>query len=85
MERQIATVGADGQFVLPERMQEALGIHPGSQLELTLEDKHIVVQPVQAAAQKTSLPEALLAVRGMFSPGPSLGDDLKEWRGKDKW
>jgi len=54
MERQIATVGADGQFILPARMQEALGIHPGSQLELTLEDKHIVVQPVQPNAPKAS-------------------------------
>jgi AbrB family looped-hinge helix DNA binding protein len=80
MERQIAIVGADGQFALPARMQKALGIHPGSQLELTLEDSHIVLQPVPPANAIASLPQELLALRGMFSPGTSLEDELKEWR-----
>jgi AbrB family looped-hinge helix DNA binding protein len=77
MERRIATVGLDGQLELPADVQTALGLHPGSRLEVSVKDRQIVLQPI--------LPDRIAAVRGMFGSGPSLEDDLKEWRASDEW
>jgi AbrB family looped-hinge helix DNA binding protein len=77
MERQIATVGADGQLVLPPEIQAALGLHDGSQLEVSVAQRQIVLRPV--------IEDRIAAVRGMFGSGPSLEDDLIEWRASDGW
>jgi AbrB family looped-hinge helix DNA binding protein len=77
MERHIATVNADGQLALPPEVQAALGLHDGSQLEISLAHREIVLRPV--------IEDRIAAVRGMFKPGPSLEDDLIEWRASDGW
>jgi AbrB family looped-hinge helix DNA binding protein len=77
MERQIATLGTDGQFVLPAEAQVALGLHPGSQLEVVVSNRQILLRPL--------IEERIDAVRGMFGPGSSLEDDLIEWRASDGW
>ncbi len=85
MERQIATVGADGQFVLPPDVKEALHLEPGSSWEVTIEDSRVILHPVPAAKPEDILPASLLALRGMFAGGPSLEDDLLELRRSDQW
>ncbi len=77
MERQIVTVGADGQFVLSPEVQAALGLHSGSQLEVSIAERQIVLRPI--------IEDRIAAVRGMFGPGSSLEDDLIEWRASDGW
>ena len=77
MERQIATIGADGQFVLSPEIQSALGIHPGSQVELSVKDGHLTLQP--------SLQERIDAIHRRFASEPSLEDELKEWRASKEW
>jgi AbrB family looped-hinge helix DNA binding protein len=85
MERQIATVGADGQFVLPPDIKEALHLEPGSSWEVTIEDSRVILHPVPAAKPEDILPASLLALRGMFAGGPSLEDDLLALRRSNQW
>jgi AbrB family looped-hinge helix DNA binding protein len=77
MERRIVTVDAHGQFVLPPEVQAALGLRDGSQLEVSVAQRQIVLRPV--------IEDRIAAARGMFGPGPSLEDDLIEWRASDGW
>jgi AbrB family looped-hinge helix DNA binding protein len=85
MERQIATVNADGQFVLPPEVQEALHLKPGSSWEVSVDDSRVILNPVAQPKPEAVLPASLLALRGMFAGGPSLEDDLLEWRRSEKW
>jgi bifunctional DNA-binding transcriptional regulator/antitoxin component of YhaV-PrlF toxin-antitoxin module len=77
MERQIITVNQDKQFVLPGEVQTALELEPGSQWEVSVKDRQLVLQP--------ALPDRIAAARGMFGPGSNLEDDLKEWRASNEW
>jgi bifunctional DNA-binding transcriptional regulator/antitoxin component of YhaV-PrlF toxin-antitoxin module len=77
MERQIATIGTDGQFVLSPEIQAALGIHPGSQVEFTVQDGRLILQP--------SLQDRIDAIHRRFASEPSLEDELKEWRASKEW
>ena len=77
MGRQIATIGTDGQFVLSPEIQSALGIHPGSQVEFSVKDGCLTLQP--------SLQERIDAIHRAFESEPSLEDELKEWRASDEW
>ena len=77
MERQIVTVNQDKQFVLPDEVLSALEVQPGSQWEVCIKDRQLVLQP--------ALPDRIAAVRGMFGPGSNLEDDLNEWRSSKEW
>ncbi len=77
MERQIAILNSNGSFPLPQEAQSSLGLHAGSRLAVSIEDGRIVLQPVPA--------DDLDELCGIFSSTPGLADDLKEWRGQDKW
>ncbi len=77
MERQIITVDSEGQLILSAEVSAALGLEPGSAWEISVEEKKILLHP--------ALPDPVVALRGMFKPGPSLEDDLMEWRRSEKW
>jgi bifunctional DNA-binding transcriptional regulator/antitoxin component of YhaV-PrlF toxin-antitoxin module len=85
MERPIATVSVDGQFVLPPNVQSELRLEPGSIWEVSVDDSSVILHPVSDGKPEATLPESLLALRGMFADGASLEDDLMEWRRSDKW
>jgi AbrB family looped-hinge helix DNA binding protein len=85
MERQIATVDADGQLVLPPDLRAALHLEPGSSWEVSVDDSRVILNPVVEAQPETVLPASVIALRGMFAGGPSLEDDLLVWRRSDKW
>ena len=77
MQRQIAKIETDGSLLLPPEMKAALGLQPGSKLEVTLDDRHLTLQPVEL--------DPIDELCGYFGSGPSLEDDLKEWRSPEKW
>jgi AbrB family looped-hinge helix DNA binding protein len=86
MERQIATVDNNGQLLLPAEVQSALGIPPGSEVEILVQDQEIRLL-VQG---KRRLPEAdanriINELRGIFAGEPSLEDEYFRDRDKDKW
>jgi bifunctional DNA-binding transcriptional regulator/antitoxin component of YhaV-PrlF toxin-antitoxin module len=85
MERRIATVDADGQFFLPPDLRAALHLEPGSSWEVSVDDSRVILNPVVEAQPEAVLPASVIALRGMFAGGPSLEDDLLEWRRSDKW
>jgi AbrB family looped-hinge helix DNA binding protein len=85
MERQVATVGADGQLVLPADLRAALHLEPGSSWEISIDDSCVILNPVVATKPEAVLTASVIALRGMFAGGPSLEDDLLEWRRSDKW
>jgi bifunctional DNA-binding transcriptional regulator/antitoxin component of YhaV-PrlF toxin-antitoxin module len=85
MERQIVTVGADGQFVLPPDVQQALHLEPGSSWEVSIDESRVILNPLPDVKPLAALPASVIALRGMFAGGPSLEDDLLELRRSDKW
>ena len=76
MERQIVVLDINGRLALSEEVQKAIGLHPGSRVEISVQDASLVVQPL-----KTDIVDELA---GMFAGGPSLCDDLIEERRKDE-
>ena len=77
MARLITKIETDGSLLLPPEMKAALGLHPGSELEVTLDDRHLTLQPLEV--------DPIEELCGYFGPGPSLEDDLKDWRSPEKW
>jgi bifunctional DNA-binding transcriptional regulator/antitoxin component of YhaV-PrlF toxin-antitoxin module len=77
MERQIAKIANDGSLLLPAEMKSALGLHPGSELEVTLDAHHLTLEPLAV--------DPIDELCGFFGSGPALEDDLKDWRSSDKW
>jgi hypothetical protein len=43
----------------------------------TLDDRHLTLQPLHD--------DPIDDLCGFFGPGPSLEDDLKDWRSAEKW
>jgi antitoxin PrlF len=77
MELQTATVSSKGQLVIPVEIRNSLGISPGTRVVLTVEGNRIILQPVNK-----NLVDQL---RGMFSGGPSMADELqRDRRAEDK-
>jgi bifunctional DNA-binding transcriptional regulator/antitoxin component of YhaV-PrlF toxin-antitoxin module len=85
MERQIATVDADGQFVLPPDLREALHLEPGSSWEVSIDDSCVILNPVVEAQPEAVLPPSVIALRGMFAGKPSMEDGLLALRRSDEW
>jgi len=79
MQRQITSVSTKGQFVIPAEMRASLGIKPGMRIAVTQEEGRLIIEPVSA--------ELVDKTRGLFRGGPSLSDELKRERrrNKDKW
>jgi bifunctional DNA-binding transcriptional regulator/antitoxin component of YhaV-PrlF toxin-antitoxin module len=85
MERQIATVGVDGQFVLPPDVKAALHLEPGSSWEVCIDESRVILNPLPEVKPNTVLPASVIALRGLFAGGPSLEDDLLALRRSDTW
>jgi AbrB family looped-hinge helix DNA binding protein len=48
LERMTSRVGPKGQVVIPKRMRDQLGIVPGDDVELVLEDGAVRIEPVRS-------------------------------------
>ena len=86
MERQVATVAYDGQLTLPAEVQSALGIAPGSEVEIVVHDQEIrlVIQEKRRVSQAET-DQIISELRGMFKGEPSLEDEYFRDRDRDKW
>ncbi len=73
MQRQIATIDPNGQLSIPSEMQAALGLHPGSKVQIYVQDRHLVLQPLD-------LHHIVRKLRGLFSSTRGLTEDLLEDR-----
>lgn len=73
MERQIATIDPNGQLSIPSEMKAALGLHPGSQVQISVQDRHLVLEPLDRH-------HIVAKLRGLFSSTPGLTEDLLEDR-----
>jgi AbrB family looped-hinge helix DNA binding protein len=85
MERQIVTVGIDGQVVLPSEVQAALHLGPGSSVEVSIDDCRVILNPLPLEGTAAELPPSVVDLRGIFSGSPSLEDDLLALRRSDQW
>jgi AbrB family looped-hinge helix DNA binding protein len=65
--------------VIPAEMRAALGIKPGMRIAVTQEGSRIIVEPVTEGSVDR--------LCGIFRGSPSLSEDLKRdrKRDKDKW
>jgi AbrB family looped-hinge helix DNA binding protein len=64
-------MGENGRIVIPAPIREAMGLKPGDQLELSVDEDGLRIQTIQhqiARAQAT--------VRRIFGPGRSLSKEL---------
>ena len=83
-ERRIATLDTNGQLLIPPEMQTALGLHPGSQVQISIRDHHLILQPVSTDLQPVST-DLVDQLYGIFAGQPSLEDDLYRDLDIDKW
>jgi len=72
-----ASLNLDGLLPIPAEAQEALGLHPGSRLEITVRDGQLIARPVQT--------DDLKQLRGILSGGSDLVQELQRERRSDKW
>jgi AbrB family looped-hinge helix DNA binding protein len=73
----VVTMSSKGQLVIPAEVRTALGILPGTRISITVENKHIVLQPVTE--------QLVDELKGILAGGPSLADELQRERRSDKW
>lgn len=69
MERQIATVDGNGRIALPATVRAVLGIIPGTQIEVSVVDRQLLLTPVKE--------DPIEAVRGLYGFGTALEEDVK--------
>jgi len=74
---QLAVINASGDLPLTPELREALGLHVGSPIKITLDGGHLTVQPL--------LVDTLDELHGLFSSGPGLVEELIEERHRSKW
>jgi AbrB family looped-hinge helix DNA binding protein len=65
-------IGAKGQVVIPKDLREQAGLHPGAEVEFSLEQDHVVVKPLRR--------RPLLG--GRF-PGSDMAERLLEDRARE--
>ncbi|HEY2859693.1 MAG TPA: hypothetical protein VGJ21_14835 [Terracidiphilus sp.] len=86
MAAQITIVDSPDTLPLSEEAQAALRLRPGSRISITIEEGKVTLEPAEKEAREpASAANGLDRLFGIFSSTPGLEDDLKEWRGQDKW
>ena len=68
-------IGAKGRIVIPAAYRQALGVEPGDEVVLCLEDGEVRVRPVDSAVKR-----AQRMFRERVPSGRRLADDLIEDR-----
>jgi len=66
-------LSSKGQLVIPRSIRQALGLNPGTQFEVQLEGRRIVLEPIQAAPP-------LEALYGKYPGADFLADMEQEHR-----
>ncbi len=81
-----ATVGYNGELVLPPEIQRTLGISPGAKVEIVVQGHHVEITPRECLSfDPERARKALETLQGMFAGEPSLEDEYLLTRDKDKW
>ena len=81
-----ATVGFDGELVLPPEIQRTLGIAPGSRVEIVVQGRHVEITPRERPIiDRERAQKALENLHGIFAGEPSLEDEYFLTRDKDRW
>jgi AbrB family looped-hinge helix DNA binding protein len=66
----LVRLSSKGQLVIPRSIRQALGLHPGTQFEIQLEGRRIVLEPVEVVPP-------LEALYGKY-PGTDFLADLEQ-------
>lgn len=81
-----ATVGNDGQLILPAEVQRTLGIAPGSRVEIVVRGHQIEILPKERLPiDQQAARQAARELRGMYAGQPSLEDEYFRDRDRDTW
>ena len=62
----LLTLSSKGQLVIPARLRQLLGLHPGDRLELSLEADGLLLRP--HGSRKTTSAHALIGCTGYSGP-----------------
>ena len=77
MDSQVVTLSTSGDLRIPAELQHALGLHPGSLVEVAAKDGKLIAQPVTF--------EDIHALRGILSDEQDLVEELQQERRQHKW
>jgi len=67
-----ATVSSKGQLVIPAELREAMGIEPGTRVEIRQQGEELILRP----ATTETVRRVLSRLRGMTAGGFSMADAL---------
>lgn len=74
---QTAVLNAQGDLPLTPELREALGLHAGSPIKITVDAGHLLVEPLPV--------RTLEELHGMFASTPGLVEEVIEERHRSKW
>ena len=73
-------VTSKGQVTIPQHLREALGIHPGTEVEFTLVDGHLEVRRAEGGGRGLRVVDRLW---GSAGPGPSTDEIMALTRAEE--
>ena len=73
-------VGSKGQIVLRKKLREALGIREGSVIKVSLEDKKIIIEPIEWDKELSEINEIANEVAKYWPKGLSAVEAVREDR-----
>lgn len=78
------TVTAKGQVTIPKRLRDALGLKPGTKVDVEFSEEGALVKPARKRPGKSEYRKALESVRGTMDLGGMTTDEYMKWiRGED--
>jgi AbrB family looped-hinge helix DNA binding protein len=84
METKFSTVSSKGQLVIPASIREALGIEPGTRVEIRQEGTRLILQPQTLTAKLRLIDEMQGCTAGLPSGTDMLLEDRRLER-KREW
>ncbi len=78
-------VTSKGQVTIPKRVRDALGLKPGSKVEIEFSDRNVaVITPMRKPVSKSEFRKRIEKVRGTLDLGGMTTDEYMKWlRGDD--
>jgi AbrB family looped-hinge helix DNA binding protein len=76
-------VTTKGQVTIPKRVRDALGVKPGSAVDIQYRDGCAIIRPAKPARTKSDIRKAFESLRGTIDLGMTTDEYMKLMRGDD--
>ena len=78
----MTTVTSKGQVTIPKRVRDAMGVRPGTKVDVEFKDGCAVVRPSRTVA-KSAIRASFEKIRGTLDLGMTTDEFMKLMRGDD--